>query len=774
MAAALMLWFYVWTVDPEGNRPVLEPTGEGYYNLLTRGFFKGQTALDRVVEPGVLALKDPYNPTERAGQGLHDASYFEGRYFIYFGVTPVVAAFAPVRLLTGQFIDERFAIVGFAWAGFLLAVTVLLDVRRRHFARAPSWVLLLGGLALGLATMVPPLLRRPSIWEVPIAAGYAGFMLTLLCTWRAIRAKRGGWIWLGAASLAMGLTVGARPTYLPGAVVLLAPLALRWWVGRPNRWRGLAAAALGPIIAVGAGLAAYNYVRFGSITEFGQTYQMAGDDIRGLKLFGPGYMAYNFRIYLLAAAGLSPFFPFITVIDPPSAPSGQFGIEDPYGLLPCLPWVVLAAVALWTRPGKGAERELIFWVGGTLAATLATMAVVFCFGGACGRYMVDFTPALTLLAGVGALALVERTQGFLRRISGGLVVVLAIWSAGFGLLASFQHNGLLQVEHPKVYRGLALAFNRPGHLWDRLAETKYGPVEMTVVFPKGKAGKIEPLLVTGGNFRSDYVYVQYLAEDSVQFAYEHTSYGGATGEPVKIVPGEIQTLLIETGSLYPPADHPYFSQMKRSQAILRQRLISVKMGGIVVLQRNANLYDAVSRYPDIGTSAGRPGFPQPFSGKILNWRVRPEVAPEVTVDEYGPIEIKLTLPPFRGVRNEPLVCSGEAGRGDLVYVRFLDERRVAFGYDHWGYGGFETEPVAVDPQSEQTVTVDYGALHPAGRTGSGRITVTLNGKIVADRPAAFHPCEPATVLVGFNSIGASTATPQFTGNLLGFRRVVTP
>jgi hypothetical protein len=253
LAVTLIAWFFVWTVDPEGNRPLLEATGEGYYNLLTRGFLKGQTALDRVVESAMLALKDPYNPAERAGKGLHDASYYQGRYFIYFGVTPVVAAFAPVRLLTGRFIDERFVIVGFAWAGFLLSVTVLLDVRRWHFAGAPGWVLLLGVLALGLAVMVPPLLRRPSIWEVPIAAGYAGFMLTLLCTWRAIRAKRGGWIWLGAASLAMGLTVGARPTYLPGAVVLLAPLALRWWVGRPNRWLGLAAAALGPIIAVGAG-----------------------------------------------------------------------------------------------------------------------------------------------------------------------------------------------------------------------------------------------------------------------------------------------------------------------------------------------------------------------------------------------------------------------------------------------------------------------------------------------------------------------------------------
>jgi hypothetical protein len=146
----------------------------------------------------------------------------------------------------------------------------------------------------------------------------------------------------------------------------------------------------------------------------------------------------------------------------------------------------------------------------------------------------------------------------------------------------------------------------------------------------------------------------------------------------------------------------------------------------------------------------------------------------VAIDEYGPIEIKITLPPFRGVRNEPLVSSGEAGRGDLVYVRFLDKRTVAFGYDHWGYGGFETEPVAVDPQSEQTVTVDYGALHPAGRTGSSRIELKLNGKIVVDRPAAFYPCEPYTVLVGFNSIGASTATPRFTGDVVGFRRVTSP
>ena len=771
LAVTLIAWFFVWTVDSEGNRPVLEATGEGYYNLLTRGFLKGQTALDRVVEPAMLALKDPYNPAERAGKGLHDASYYQGRYFIYFGVTPVVAAFAPVRLLTGQFIDERFVIVGFAWAGFLLSVTVLLDVRRRHFAGAPGWVLLLGVLALGLATMVPPLLRRPSIWEVPIAAGYAGFMLTLLCTWRAIRAKRGGWIWLGAASLAMGLTVGARPTYLPGAVVLLAPLALRWWVGRPNRWLGLAAAALGPIIAVGAGLAAYNYVRFGSITEFGQTYQMAGDDIRGLKLFGPGYMAYNFRIYILAAAGLSPFFPFITVIDPPVAPTGQFGIEDPYGLLPCLPWVVLAAVALRARLGSGAGHELTFWVAGTLAAALATMAVVFCFGGACGRYMVDFTPALTLLAGVGALALMVRNRGFLRRILGGLVVVLAVWSASFGLLASFQHNGLLQVEYPKVYRGLALAFNRPGDLWERLAGIEYGPVELKVVFPKNAVGEVEPIVVTGRDFRSDYVYVHYLNPDTVRFCFEHTSYGGFTGTPVRIRPGEEHSLLVAMGSLYPPAAHPHFDGIPEGQALLRRRSLSVSLDGVEVLRRKTEFYDAFSREPDLGSSGSRPAFRRPFSGRIVSARRAPEAAPAATSPPYGPLCIEFRFPPFGGKRSEPLVSSGESGRGNLLYVKYVDERSVVFGYDHWGVGGFETEPITVEPGAEQMLEVDYGALHAAAPAPAKRVILRLNGTVVADRPGEFYACPPERVKVGVNAIGASTASERFSGTIGGFWRL---
>jgi len=137
--AAVIAWFFQWTVNPSGKTAVLSDNGNGCYNLLTQGFLKGQTAIDREVDAGMLAVKDPYDPRQRAGRGMHDASYFQGRYFIYFGATPAVAIFVPVKILTGKFLDDRLAVCAFAIAGFWVAALLMRDVRRRscRVARQP-------------------------------------------------------------------------------------------------------------------------------------------------------------------------------------------------------------------------------------------------------------------------------------------------------------------------------------------------------------------------------------------------------------------------------------------------------------------------------------------------------------------------------------------------------------------------------------------------------------------------------------------------------------
>jgi hypothetical protein len=767
------LCFYLWTVWPEPSIQKATGGDNGYYNLLTRGFLKGQLAMDKPADPFLATLKNPYDLAQRAGHGLHDASYYKGKYYLYFGVTPVLVLFLPFQLISGAYLDEGAASVFFAGIGLIAMIGLLTALRVRYFGKAPRWVFISSVMALGLANMMPALLRRASFWEVPITAGHACAMLAVFAIFQAIHCSSRSF-WLALGSVCMGAAVGARPVYLLGCSALLVPFLFWAKYDSGRKWsRNIGfLAAVGPAALIGFGIAIYNWARFDSPFQFGQNYQMSADGVNPV-FFSLSYLLYGLKLYWFEPAGWSPFFPFFTVISPPPPPPGQLGVENPYGILPNIPYVFLV-IGLLGLAGhsilyRSDVKKLVTWLVSAFVLAGVTMITVMAFGGITNRYMVDFLPLIVLLASCGWLALMSlpSSAGIRGIILGSVTVCLLLYSLFFNIMISMQHNRLLRLNHPEVYARIASVANNVSAIYDRLAGIYYGPIEMRVVFPTGVAGHIQPLVVTGRTFLSDYLYVHYLTDDKVRFGYEHTSYGGSTGDPVKIVPGQVYTLVIDFGSLYPPAAHPYFSDMPLAQARMRQRSIRITINGVEALHKNAELFDAVSRRPDIGHSANRVAFKERFSGVIKSWRVLPEAAPVIRADEFGPLLITAQFPSFTGVRSEPLVSSGETGKGDLFYVKYLSADTIAFGYDHWGVGGFETPPIKVEPLANQMIGVDYGALYEPGSTKKrNRIIIRLNGRVVVNQVAAFHECLPDTVLVGANLIGATTSGPVFTGVII--------
>ncbi len=783
-------WFYVWTVRPEpSGDPFLTRDGEGYYNLLTRGFQQGRLSLDREADPMLATLKNPWDPMKRGAHGMHDVSYFHGRYYLYFGVTPILVLFLPFRLLTGMYVDESCASLIFAWVGLLASFGLLAAIRARYFPRLPSLAMAGCTLAVGLANMVPALLRRPSVWEVPITCAYACFMVALSALFVAMHTQRRT-IWLAGSSLALGIAVGARPVYLFGCIAWLFPL---WtWAGesgglvrcwRDLAWRRALVAVVLPAAVVGVGLAGYNQLRFGNPLEFGWIYQLSADAATR-ALLNWRVIWYGVRLYLLAPAGWSPYFPFVTMINPPAAPPGQLGIEDPYGILPNIPFVLLGFGLLglakpWQLAG---ENRLKVFCLTTYLATGGTMLTVMSFGGITNRYMVDFLPALIVMAGTGLMVISTRPwwKGALRHVGNWVIAGMLLFSIGFNVLASLRHNNLFREMHPEVYRRMAHGLNHISYAYDRLAGVHYGPVEMKVIFPSGATGQVEPLVVTGRTFLSDYLFVHYLDKQSVRFGFEHTSRGVLIGDPVSIKPGEVYTLRIDMGSLYPPVAHPYFDHMPAAQARLSQRALRVTMDGQLVLARNAEYYDATSRTPSIGSSEGRPAYKRPFSGRILSWRRMPEALPRPLPAHYGPIRLELTLPAFAlvGQRSEPLVSTGESGSGDLIYLMYEAENRIRFGHDYWGSGATVSESIEIDARDTQAVEIDFGALYPDGSAAEWtgpvnreRLVIRLNGRTVYNQPTGYHACDPDTITIGKNAIMASSAYPVFSGTIIRSQRL---
>ncbi len=308
---------------------------------------------------------------------LHDLSYYKGRLYLYFGVTPALMLFWPFVALTGHYLFHRLAVMIFCAIGFLASAGLLRALWRRYFADVSVWVVAAGALALGLATGVPVLLPRSDVYEVAISCGYMLTMLALGAIWCALHEPERRWRWLAAASVAYGLAVGARPSLLFGAVILLVPVA-QAWRERRRIW-AILMAAIGPITLIGLGLMLYNAMRFDSPFEFGQHYQLTGVRPIARQFFRLRYLWFNFRVYFLEPARWSARFPFVHEITVPPLPAGYALVENPFGVLANIPlvWLALAVPLAW-RSRTGQEASALRWFVAAVALLFGMCALTLC------------------------------------------------------------------------------------------------------------------------------------------------------------------------------------------------------------------------------------------------------------------------------------------------------------------------------------------------------------------------------------------------------------
>jgi hypothetical protein len=98
---ALVIGVYAYTAQSGFLASTSLNAADEYYNLLVQGFRAGQLNLKKEVPPGFASLADPYDRTANAPYGVLDLSYYKGKFYLYFGVTPAVVLFWPYAALTG-------------------------------------------------------------------------------------------------------------------------------------------------------------------------------------------------------------------------------------------------------------------------------------------------------------------------------------------------------------------------------------------------------------------------------------------------------------------------------------------------------------------------------------------------------------------------------------------------------------------------------------------------------------------------------------------------
>ncbi|MBA3306704.1 MAG: hypothetical protein H0U25_12385 [Thermoleophilaceae bacterium] len=469
VALALVLVFYSGTAWTSATTfPVqVDVGGRDYFNLLTDAFLHGQADLLVEPSPQLRALDDPYDATTNiSANRLHDLSLYEDRYYLYWPPTPVLTLFGPVRVaLLGGDLPERAAIVIYVFVGLLFALALLRYLVRRNLPDTPDWMLALAGLAIATANVAPYLLRRPTVYEVAISAGYCFVMAAAYFLLRGTLEEPRRWRRLLAGSVCLGLAIGARATLVVAGAFTVAALMYLLRRGQLPTWalrRRAALVLFGPVALAIVLMLAYNALRFDDFTEFGLVYQL-----NDLDPYPPGlaHVVPSLYFYLLAPTDIDLNFPYFHHPFPAEFPGpvpAGFNRETISGLLPNAPIVLLALVALplMVRSSLPQRRELggVMLVATGVGALMVLVVVVPIYA-ATMRYSMDFT---TLFLVPGLLGWMLLAQAVRNRHLGRLIAVggagLILYSAALGLALSFtgEKDGL-RVGHPGFYERLEQA-----------------------------------------------------------------------------------------------------------------------------------------------------------------------------------------------------------------------------------------------------------------------------------------------------------------------------
>lgn len=752
-----VLGFHAWTLH--SSRGMLSPQKNlgDYYNLLVDGFQAGHLHMQVDVDPALLALP----PEQRPGNAAYllDASLYQGRYYLYFGVVPAVLLHWPFSAITGYDLPDALGSLVLASSGLLFGVLWWREMRRqflRDLGPRVDWLVI---FALGVGTAIPSVLRRPLFYEEAALAGWTFGAIMLWALVRAYRSPHGAGGWLAVAGTACGLAAGSRANLVLAGVAALAVGAVL--VGRRSGRgfkRGLLPAVLfaaAGALPVGAGLAGYNHARFGSITEFGHSHQLG---MNPQRMFRVSNLTHNLGIYYGQPPEINAYFPYVLPPAEESKPPDYIGRESAQGEWIWLVVALTAAPVVWL-----ARRSPMLW--GLMPAGVwfaGNLLVTGSSGIRANRYMLDFHPALVgaTLVGIGWVIAESRGRWRVWRTALVLLVALAVFFNGF---ASFQVHGFFAERDPVGFRRLATAGDRV--LW-RAAPWVFrdvGARETEVRWPPRGEGGVMRVLTAGVPEFQDELWVRLDGHSRASFETKHGDYGSVLGPEFDYEPGASVSLRLAGAFMDPPPWHEWYGAHSADERMALKRRLRLWVDGTVVFDRDVPSFSSA---PWLQTWGELQQGPLRRADAPTDWTKH-------LTDRAGMVRLRIRLPSDRFGSAEPLAQMGSVTAWDVVMLRFPRPGQVQVVHDSMGGGAVASEEFAVDYDEMHTVEIETPAANDGlawnrnntlDRSPVEHVSVRWNGRPVLGHPRAPHASEMSSLAIGLND-RASGCRVSYAGEL---------
>lgn len=414
------------------------------YQALAEALEAGSLSLLEAPPKTLAEMENPYDFDAR-GQILGergewykwDHAYFQGKYYVYFGVVPVALFYLPYHFLTGEHLHNYIVI-------FLLSLLFLAGVLgtvheliRKWFPRTTLNVWFLTTELLLMGSGILYMTKRPDLYTVPILAGLAFGMLGMWCFLLAREEEKIRYGYLGAGSFLIALIAGCRPQLF--VFVFLVWILAGDYLMPLGKEKKALFACLAPMLAVGGLLMYYNASRFGSVVDFGANYNLTFNDMRRRgwewERLPLGVLAYLFQPIKLTTG-----FPFAEAVYFDSQYMGVTIQEATYGgmfMTHLFAWMSLLPM-LFHKQLKSCGKTPWRLSVASLLLGLVVIAADTNMSGILQRYFGDFSLFMMFAALLSALLLLSH-----KRFSSGVLRRTVVWCLMACLLLEVCYQGMV-------------------------------------------------------------------------------------------------------------------------------------------------------------------------------------------------------------------------------------------------------------------------------------------------------------------------------------------
>lgn len=425
-------------------------TGYNAYEQLFDALMKHQLNID--VEPAreLTEMLNPYDSTARDEAGFYylwDRAYYNGNYYCYFGIAPVLLVYFPFYFITKTVPSAH--TVCFIMSAVTVPVIAALTVKaQKLFLKKVNLpLLLLSVMTVEFGSLVFTVQSSADMYYTAVQSGILFLALFLLTTLWAYEektaARKSVSFFLSAVSLV--LLVLSRPNLaLFGAMAV--PIYLNVLFCKEFSLKQKAAQVLSfavPLCIGGVFVMWYNFARFGSAFEFGSSYQLTVHDVReyslSLSLLIPTF--YYYFTKLPTFTGIFPFIDmdFVNIIKK-TGYEGYVYVTSTVGAFSLPVNLMIAASGPMMLFQKNKVKS-----GFVLTGAVCVFAVAFtdmCLGGVNIRYLADIMLVLTLLSVTVLLDLYNEStdKSKLRLMLFVMFSLVLILSAAVGFFMIFENE----------------------------------------------------------------------------------------------------------------------------------------------------------------------------------------------------------------------------------------------------------------------------------------------------------------------------------------------